>query len=62
MDKRSCGRLAGSTLLVGVFDFPILKFEEGKFATKVAFCYNAGVHPRINVHVDDRLKHFRNNR
>ena len=36
-DIRSCGRSAGSTRLVGVFDFPILKFEECKFATGVAF-------------------------
>ena len=36
-DKRSCGLLAGSTRLVGVFDFPILKFDEGKSVTRVAF-------------------------
>ena len=42
-DKRSCGRLTWSTRLVGVFDFPILKFEEGKFATGVAFCYKGSV-------------------
>ena len=36
-DKRSCGLLAGSTRLVGVFDFPILKFDEGESVTRVAF-------------------------
>jgi hypothetical protein len=40
-----------STQLVGVFNFPILKFEEGKSAPGVAFCSkgsvfrNGGVHP-----------------
>ena len=28
--------------LVGVFHFPILKVEEGKFATGVAFCHYKG--------------------
>ena len=42
-DIRSCGRSAGSTRLVGVFDFPILKFVEGKFATGVAFCHKGSV-------------------
>ena len=43
MDKRSCGLLAGSTRLVGVFDFPILKFDEGKSVTRVAFCHEGSI-------------------
>ena len=42
-DKRSCGLLAGSTRLVGVFDFPILKFDEGKSVTRVAFCHEGSI-------------------
>ena len=42
-DKRSCGLLAGSTRLVGVFDFPILKFDEGKSVTRVAFCHKGSI-------------------
>ena len=38
-DRHSYGRSTMSTQLVGVFNFPILKFEEGKSATGVAFCH-----------------------
>ena len=50
-DRHSYGRSTMSTQLVGVFNFPILKFEEGKSAPGVAFCSkgsvfrNGGVHP-----------------
>ena len=38
-DRHSYGRSTMSTQLVGVFNFPISKFEEGKSATRVAFCH-----------------------
>ena len=38
-DRHSYGRSTMITQLVGVFNFPILKFEEGKSATGVAFCH-----------------------
>ena len=37
-DRHSYGPSTMSTQLVGVFNFPILKFDEGKSATGVAFC------------------------
>ena len=38
-DKHSCRWCR----LVGVFNFPILKFEDGKFATGVLFCHKGSV-------------------
>ena len=38
-DRHSYGRSTMSTQLLGVFNYPILKFEEVKSATGVAFCH-----------------------
>ena len=45
-DRHSYGRSTMSTQLVGVFNFPISKFEEGKSATGVAFFVTGGTPKR----------------